>query len=67
MVSELQIRVVPRIAYDMDNLRDYVCTELNVAANRLEDVVILKRSIDARQRIVMVNLKVVAYIDEKPE
>ena len=67
MVSELQIRVVPRIAYDMANLRDYVCTELNVAADRLEDVVILKRSIDARQRIVMVNLKVVAYIDEKPE
>lgn len=67
MVSELQIRVVPRIAYDMANLRDYVCTELNVAADRLEDVVILKRSIDARQRIVMVNLKLVAYIDEKPE
>lgn len=67
MVSELQIRVLPQIAYDKASLRDYVCAELGVVADRLEDVVILKRSIDARQRNVMVNLKLKAYIDEKPE
>ncbi len=67
MVSELQIRVLPQIAYDMAGLREYVCTELGVVADRLEDVVILKRSIDARQRNVMVNLKLKAYIDEQPE
>lgn len=64
MTSDLNLRLDPATAYTPLRLTAHVSTLLNIDANRLRDVVILKRSIDARQRQVMVNLSVRAYIDE---
>ena len=66
MIEELQLRVLPRVAADSTNLRKYVAEEKGIALSSLKGVRILKRSIDARQRTIFVNLKVRLYINEQP-
>lgn len=65
MITDLQLRVDPATAYNPLRLQATISTQLSVDANRICDVVIAKRSIDARQRHVMVNLSAKVYIDEK--
>lgn len=64
MKEELQIRVSPRVAASDDDIAHYIARERHIAQSRITGVRIIKRSIDARQRNVMVNLKVRVYIDE---
>lgn len=66
MTEELQLRVSPQVAADSTMLRRYVCDEKSIAPQSLCGIRILKRSIDARQRNIFVNLKVRLYIDEQP-
>jgi len=64
--TTLQVRVEPEIAYTPLRLLAYVSTSLGVDVNRIKDVRIVKRSIDARQRRVMVNLTIDTFIDVAP-
>ena len=66
MIQELQLRVLPEVAADSDQLRRYLADEKGLALSALKSVRILKRSIDARQRTIYVNLKVRLYINEQP-
>ncbi len=66
MIQELQLRVLPQVAADSDRLRQYVAGEQGLALSALKGVRILKRSIDARQRTIYVNLKVRLYVNEQP-
>ena len=66
MIKELQLRVAPEIAYQELRLLGSVSTELQVDANAIKKMQIIKRSIDARQRNVMINLTVKVYINEEP-
>ncbi|MDE6534631.1 MAG: FAD-binding protein [Muribaculaceae bacterium] len=66
MRENLQLRLTPEVAYEPLRLLARVSTELNVDANRITSVTPVKRSIDARQRQVMVNLQLVVTIDEPP-
>ena len=66
MVQEFQIRVNPRTSAVPDELKLYISTQENIDINRIRSIRIIKRSIDARQRNVMVNLKIRVYIDEEP-
>ena len=66
MIQEYQLRVLPQVAADADNLRRYLAEEKGLAMSALKGVRILKRSIDARQRTIYVNLKVRAYVNEQP-
>ena len=66
MIHEFQLRVLPEVAADSDNLRRYLADEKGLALGALKGVRILKRSIDARQRTIYVNLKVRAYVNELP-
>ena len=66
MIQEYQIRVQPHIAANEQNLRSYIAEEYGFDERTLTAVRILKRSIDARQRTIFVNLKVRAYINEQP-
>lgn len=64
-MQDLSLRILPREAYDEDSIKAYLKREkgLNVSAVR-----VLKRSIDARQRVVYVNLTVRCYErGESPE
>ena len=64
MIEELQIRVTPRTASCEEAIAHYIASERHMSMTRIQGVRIIKRSIDARQKNVMVNLKVRAYIDE---
>lgn len=67
MIQEFQIRVNPHISAVAEELKLYISTQENIDINRIKATRIIKRSIDARQRNVMVNLKVRIYIDEEPD
>ncbi|MDE6693474.1 MAG: FAD-binding protein, partial [Muribaculaceae bacterium] len=64
MIEQLQLRVKPEIAYQDLRLAIEVSTMLDIDVNRIKKVEIRKRSIDARQKQVMVNLSVDVHIDE---
>ena len=65
MPQELNLQVSPEIASNESLLYDYVSKTVRVS-KLVHKVVILKRSIDARQKSIKVNLKVSVYlIDEK--
>ena len=66
MIQELQLRVLPEVAADSDQLRRYLANEKSLALSALKGVRVLKRSIDARQRTIYVNLKVRLYVNELP-
>ena len=67
MINEYQIRVVPEVATQEDRLKAYLADEQGFDARTIYGVRILKRSIDARQRQIYVNLKVRVYINEEPQ
>ncbi len=64
MIQELKLRVNPRTAASMDEIVRYLDKYNDIPAQSIRGIRILKRSIDARQRNVVVNLKVRVYIDE---
>ena len=66
MINEYQIRVVPEVAAQEDRLKTYLAEEQGFDVRTIFGVRILKRSIDARQRQIYVNLKVRVYINEQP-
>jgi len=67
MVNEYQVRVQPHIAANEQALRSWLADEYGFDVRTLTAVRILRRSIDARQRTVFVNLKVRCYINEQPK
>ena len=66
MTNEYQIRVVPELAAQEDRLKAYLADEQGIDVRTINGVRILKRSIDARQRQIYVNLKVRVYVNEQP-
>ena len=66
MIKEYQIRVKPEVAAQEDRLKAYLADEDGLDARTINGIRILKRSIDARQRQIFVNLKVRAYVNEMP-
>ena len=64
--QSLQLRVSPETAYNSMRLSAEVSTRLGIDINRLKEVRIVRRSIDARQRRVMINLSLDLFIDEMP-
>ena len=58
MTQEYQIRVLPQVAYTEENIKQYIAEEKGLDVRTLYQVRVLKRSIDARQRQIFVNLKV---------
>ena len=67
MTKEFQLRVDPRTAADNEHVAAFVARQENFDRGRIKLLQILKRSIDARQRRVMVNLTVRCFIDELPD
>ena len=66
MIQELNLRVLPEVAANEDKLRAWVAREVGFEVSAIEAVRVLRRSIDARQRVIQINLKVRAYIHELP-
>ena len=66
MTNEYQIRVLPEVAAQEDRLKCWLADEFGFDVRTIRGVRILKRSIDARQRQIFVNLKVRVYVNEQP-
>lgn len=64
MIEEYQIRILPEQAASEEGIKRYLSQEKGIDMRTLNQVRVLKRSIDARQRTIYVNLKVRAYINE---
>ncbi|WP_294820186.1 FAD-dependent oxidoreductase [uncultured Flavobacterium sp.] len=65
MPRELQIQVAPEVAAKPELLTAHVAMLMQIKPEEIRHVAILKRSIDARQKAVKVNLKVAVYHDEE--
>jgi uncharacterized FAD-dependent dehydrogenase len=66
MTYEYQLRVLPQVAVSEHSLKEYIANEYGQDVRTITCVRILKRSIDARQRTIFVNLKVRVYVNEQP-
>lgn len=67
MIEEYQLRVLPEQAVNEQNIKNYIAKDKGLDARTINGVRVLKRSIDARQRTIFVNLTVRCYINEMPQ
>ena len=67
MIQEYQIRVLPEQASNEQNIKSFISKDKGLDARTIKAIRVLKRSIDARQRTIFVNLKVRVYINELPQ
>ena len=67
MIEEYQIRVQPPMAASEEGIKQFLQEEKGLASEHVKAVRVLKRSIDARQRTIYVNLKVRVYVNEEPD
>ena len=65
MQKELQLRVIPEVAGEENRLKTYISKTTEIEAKEITHIEILKRSIDARQKQVKINLKVNIFVNEE--
>ncbi|MEG1564458.1 MAG: FAD-binding protein [Bacteroides sp.] len=65
MTTEYQLRLLPEIAANEQTLKAYLGKEKGINPQDITAIRVLKRSIDARQRILYVNLTVRVYLNEE--
>lgn len=66
MISEYQIRILPEHAASEQGIKHYLARERGMDERTIRAVRILKKSIDARQRTIFVNLTVRVFVNENP-
>ena len=65
MPREFQTQVSPEIALNESLINDHIAKLFNISKNEIQKVIVLKRSIDARQKAIKINLKgTVFFADE---
>lgn len=67
MIKEITLRVQPEVAADTQAIKEAVSRETGEPAKAIRAVRILRKSIDARRRHVLINLKVRIFINEDPD
>ncbi|MDN3672032.1 FAD-dependent oxidoreductase [Flavobacterium branchiarum] len=65
MPRELLLQVSPEIATNELLLKEHLSKQINVSPKEIQHVSILKRSIDARQKAIKINLKVLIYLQNE--
>ncbi|MCD8031202.1 MAG: FAD-binding protein [Bacteroides sp.] len=66
MTQEYQIRVSPETAAQEQKILSFLIREKGLNKREITGIRVLKRSIDARQRTVWINLTVRVYLNEQP-
>ena len=66
MIHEYQLRILPEQAASEQSLKQYIGREKGLDVRTINDIRILKRSIDARQRTIYVNLTIRVFVNETP-
>ena len=67
MVKDYQIRVTPQVAYSEQSISEYIAQENCLDVRTITALRVIRRSIDARQRQVFVNLTVRVFVNETPQ
>ncbi|SFB21594.1 hypothetical protein SAMN05660845_2078 [Flavobacterium swingsii] len=62
MPKELLLQVTPEIAANESLLKDYLSKQIKVSVKDIQHISILKRSIDARQKAIKINLKINIFL-----
>lgn len=62
MPKELLLQVAPEIAANENLLKEYLSRQIKVSPKEIQHISILKRSIDARQKSIKINLKVTVFL-----
>ncbi|WP_116789433.1 NAD(P)/FAD-dependent oxidoreductase [Flavobacterium psychrotrophum] len=65
MPKELSLQVAPEVAAQMPLLTNHVAKLLSVSPADITHIAIIKRSIDARQKSIKINLKLNVYLNEE--
>lgn len=65
MQKDIDLRITPEQASDIEKVRRIFSTTANIPLSEISSVRILRRSIDARQRNIFINLRVRGYINEE--
>ena len=63
MYKEIELRITPEEAHDREIVNELLAMMLHVGQERIVHVEILRKSIDARQRRVVIQLKVGVHLD----
>lgn len=66
MIHEYQLRILPEQAASEQSLKQYIGREKGLDVRTINTIRILKRSIDARQRTIYVNLTIRVFVNETP-
>jgi uncharacterized FAD-dependent dehydrogenase len=66
MPQEHLLQVSPEIAANDLLLKDYLEKLLKISPKEIQQISVLKRSIDARQKTIKINLKVAVYLKGEP-
>lgn len=66
MIHEYQLRILPKQAASEQSLKQYIGREKGLDVRTINAIRILKRSIDARQRTIYVNLTIRVFVNETP-
>ena len=66
MIHEYQLRVLPEQAASEQSLKEYIGREKGLDIRTIHAVRVRRRSIDARQRTIYINLKVEVFVNETP-
>lgn len=66
MIHEYQLRILPEQAASEQSLKQYIGREKGLDVRTINAIRILKRSIDARQRTIYVNLTIRIFVNETP-
>lgn len=66
MIKEIQLRLLPEQAYSEQSIADFAAKDSGIDRRTINHLRVLKRSIDARQRTIYVNITARLYINEVP-
>lgn len=66
MIHEYNVRVLPQQAHNEEAIANYIARDKDINRKNIKKVRVLKRSIDARQRTIFVNLSLRVYVNELP-
>ena len=66
MTYDYQIRVLPQVAANEQAIKEFVAREKGLKPSTINAVRVLRRSIDARQRTIYINLSVRVFVNEQP-
>jgi uncharacterized FAD-dependent dehydrogenase len=67
MIIEEQFRALPQDAADEQRLRRFVAQEKGIDERTIKGIRTLRRSVDARQRTIYMNLTLRVFVNEQPE